>query len=396
MTKTILILAIAAIGIIGVSFAIFGFSNENPSQSTVSDIETNDIKSQGVATTLTPVTETIESSSHVISSEAHLGEVTSNELKAQSYHPDLNVQKAYGILPTQSMITRTVWSTAVFGKIAAFDSSFNFFSAFPGKFEIGFLNKGDLTTKTWTLPNDDRVRATSAFGNVVDVDSNGNLFFGKSDKIFGNLKLAKLNPATNVFTDYDIPGLSSAIGDVIVDSSDNVFFHGANKISKLVPSTNTLTSWNTNAGSFDIYLDTSGNLYLSPAGSGVGVLDTNTNTLTQWEIPNAFPTLAITSDTSGNIFFIFNDGVRNKLGIITISDNTLTEWVIPTSSSVTIRHIAVDSNGSVFFLQNKLIRLVPSTGTFTIWEGNSCETSLQIDSSDNLHCSRANAIVEFS
>lgn len=382
--------AIVAVAvIIGASVAIFGFSNDTP-QSTVSDIESNDIKSQGVTTTLTPEIITIKSTSKVISSEDYTGEVTTDYLKTQSYLPELDFEKAYAVTSSQSSITVTTWEGAT-GPNLGFDSSWNLFSG--EQLQISFVNKTDLTKKTWILPNDEKLMPGELKSGV---DSNGDLFFGKRPVLVSAstdfTTLAKLTPTTNVFTTYQLGvDVNEEIRHVMIDSSDIVFFLGSDDLFKLDTTTNLLTNWNAIGSSVTPYLDSSGNVY-TVRGS-VRIFDTNTDTLTSWHIPNIDHIRGITPDSSGNIFLLFNDGVRNKVGKIDVSENILTEWIIPNSAG-TGRAIAVDSNGNVFF--GGLIRFVPSTDTFTFFsEAPSC-TFIEIDSSDIIHCANGNSFSEIT
>jgi len=373
MNKTWAIVVIAVI--ISASVAIFGFSNDT--QSTVSEIESNDIKSQGVTTTLTPEIITIESTSQVISSEDYTGDVTTDQMKTQSYLPVIDFEKAYAVTSSQSSITVTTWESGNFGH--GFDSSWNMYSAVTRA--ILFSNVSDNTRTGWTLPNDDKVNSSE-----MVVDSNGDLFFGKMDKNNNNKKITKLNPSTNVFTEYNTNVFSSFL---VIDSSDNIFFNAVNSVHKLVPSTNTLISWDGAAanGSGNIQMDESGNIYFSigPPPVSVGRFDVNTNTLTKWTIPDTNSIFSVTFDSSGNIFFISLEGPRNNLGRITISDNVLTEWVVPFGGG--FNDILVDSNGNVFFgRSDALFRFVPSTDTFTFFQHVECSFAIEIDSSDDIYC----------
>ena len=77
-----------------------------------------------------------------------------------------------------------------------------------------------------------------------------------------------------------------------------------------------------------------------------------------------------------------------------ISDNTLTEWIIPTTSTNPVSDLAVDSNGNVFAttINNSMTRFVPSTGTFTSFQGN-CHVILEIDSNDDIYCTSSSGIL---
>jgi len=144
-----------------------------------------------------------------------------------------------------------------------------------------------------------------------------------------------------------------------------------------------------------------GNAYMTTQGGGIGSggtiqrLDLGAGTLTEWSL--SIRPAAITTDSSGNIFFTATDGIRGKVGRINPSDNTLTEWIIPNSSTGTISEIAVDSAGTVYFHSGGLVRFVPSTEVFTFFtEINTCIFLIEIDSSDNVHCSSGSAFSEIT
>jgi len=377
---------LGGIVIIGMSLAFFGFSNEQISiQTNVSDLGLNDIKSQKTVSTLTPEIKTIESTTSVITSESFIGEYTLDEFKTQSYLSEFDFQKAYGVSSTQSSLTVQSWSGSL-GLERAFDSSWNQFSAATNGLEIAFINVTDNTKKTWTLPNDNRVLT---WLGEMDVDSNGNLWFGQTDSNGNTPKLTRLNPTTNVFTEVRVDSqLTSA---VMLSSSDEIFYATIDgNIAELDLVQNKKFEWSNvlDGASFESFkTDSSGNFYFGGGGIGdVARLNPNTNVLTIWDVsPNFVGPVNV--DSSGNIFFLESDGVRAKVGRITISDNTLTEWIIPNSGTGTTDDIGVDSSGNVFFTENGITRLVPSTGVFTIFGlGIGC-VFIEIDTDDTIYCS---------
>jgi len=371
---------LGAIVIIGVSLAFFEFSNEQiPIQTNVSDLGSNDIKSQKTVSTLTPEIKTIEPSTSMITSESFIGDYTLDEFKTQSF---LEFQTAYAVTSSQSSITIQTWSGSI-GRESAFDSSWNQFSAADNGLQIAFIDVTANTKKTWTLPNDNKVHTHI---RQMDVDSNGNLWFGQTDSNGSTPKLTRLNPTTNVFLETQVDSqLTSA---VMISSSDEIFYGtlGAN-IAVLDLVQNKKFEWsNIISSSFEsIETDSSGNFYVAGLSGEVARLNPNTNVLTIWDVSPNGPA-AVNVDSSGNIFFTETDGVRSKVGRITISDNTLTEWIIPNSSTGTIRDIGVDSSGTVFFTQNGITRFVPSTGVFTTFGGAACEL-MEIDTDDTIYCS---------
>jgi len=384
-----------AIVIIGISIAFFEFSNEQ-TQTNVSDTSSIEVKSQRIVSTLTPEIKTIESTSSVITSESFEADYTVDKLKTQSF---LESQPAYAVTSSQSSLSITTWQKG--GGSGTFDSSWNAFSA--SGTQIAFIDISDNSKKTWTLPND---RLEGTHNRQIDVDSNDHPYFATSDSDGNNRKLMKLNPSTNVFTEYNTNTSPFALTtNIIIDSSDVLYAMTSQHFWRLNLSTNLFTLWVNNICSEDFDIDSSGNVYctgfsnqifkletgpagiLGEGGTGgtgpVGPTDTFITTLTTWTLSPFSNAAAVTTDSSGNIFFTESDNLRAKVGRITIADNTLTEWVIPNTGGAS-SEIAVDSNGNVFF--GSLTRLVPSTDTFTVFSGVSCSTTIEFDSSDNIYC----------
>jgi len=381
---------LGAIIILGSAFAIFEFT-DNQFQTSVSNIESEDFKSQRIVSTLIPESKIIEPTIDTVTTQSFSADFSSGELNTQSYAPVLDYQKAHAVSSTQSSLSITTWTSDA-ANFGAFDSAWNHFSGNTGSTQITFIDISDNSKKVWTLPNDNKV---SQLGSIADVDSNGNLFFGQSDSSGSNKKITRLNPSTNVFTAYTVPSAILVL-NIFVDSNDKVFFLdiSGNRVRQLNPDSNTVQNWVV-TGFEDFEMGSSGNFYLSGGGAGtVQRLDVNTDTRTTWTVSGFVG--AVTDDSSGNIFFTKSDGVRGKIGRIDISDNTLTEWIIPNSSTGTLAEIAVDSAGNVFFNSNGLTRLVPSTDVFTVFSGGSCNAILEIDSSDTLHCSSGNTFSEIT
>jgi len=345
-------------------------------------IESNEEKSVGVTSTLIPETRVITPTITTIESQSFEAEFDVEELSTQSIPQFSYLQSAYAVTPTQTDISLTTWPGGL-GRNIAFDLSRNFFTAAENGQQIAFNDISDNSKKTWTLPNDDKVRTWHL---KMAVDSNGNVFFSKTD-VNGNIDhLTRLNPSTNVFTEWNQD--FRIIGEVFIDSSDNVFFTRLNgNVYKLDPTTNTLTTWtNPNGGIEHSDMDSSGNIYLTNFGGKLGILNTNTNVVTTWTVTTRPGSMDVDLTSPGNLFFAASDGARSKVGRISIADNTLTEWVIPNTSTGTIQEITVDSMGNVFIASNGFTRFVPSTGVFTVFSGVNCNI-IEIDSSDNIFCS---------
>jgi len=372
--------------LLGVSLiTVFSFYDQEGIQG--KDFQLDEFKVESSVTLLTPVTKQIEYTTTEISSQEFTAEVTVESISPLFFTQDYDLlQKAYAIPPAQSSFTVTTWTGAL-GPTATFDSSFNLFSTqqSPPATKIKFINVNDDTTKTWTIPNDDL--AVNGFLRM-GADSIGNLFFAISSS---NGELARLNPTTNVFTIWNTP---SSVRNIFTNSNNEIIFSSTG-IHKLDPDTATLTTWSNPIGSiakggFD--LDSSENLYLANQFNKIGRLNLITNVYTEWTVQDEIG--AVTSDSSGNIFFVKHDGIRSKLGRINISDNTLTEWIIPISSSGPASDIGVDSDGTVYFNRGPFTRFVPSTEVFTVF-GSTCGL-LEIDSFDNVYCTLDNSFTKFS
>ena len=94
----------------------------------------------------------------------------------------------------------------------------------------------------------------------------------------------------------------------------------------------------------------------------------------------------ITSDFSGNIYFVERDG--NSIAQLSPATNTITEWTIPTNSSGPIGVAFDSSTGNLYFAENntnKIGRLVPATNSFTEWTVGNNPLAIYTDSSGNLY-----------
>ena len=116
-------------------------------------------------------------------------------------------------------------------------------------------------------------------------------------------------------------------------------------------------------------------------------VDRTTIVMDNWNLKRFSSTIyGITSDFSGNIYFVEHDG--NKIGRLSPATNTLTEWVIPTNSSGPIGVAFDSSSGNLYFAENntnKIGRLVLSTNTFTEWAIGYNPLTIFIDSSGSFY-----------
>jgi len=367
--------------LITLSFSGFTGIDNTSSDVTIS----NSKKSPSTSTSiLTPTTSTIIPEKKSISYENY--EAKSVQ-KTQDYSLNKSFQfllDAYAVSSTQnSLNVVTLQVPGGFESHLGYDPDHNWLIRSTNFLEIAFVDIASNTMTVWLLPNDDRA-SFNAWGKNV-VDSSGNIYFsGTSSPPTGSIgKINRLNPSTDVFTEWTTAGG----GSVFVDSSDNVFFVSG-QLKLLDPSTNSLTTWSGLGQIRDSYMDPSGNLYFISQTSGPGIikrLNTNTNELTTWNLPSNLED-RIAPDPTGNIFFKGNDETRGTIGRITISDNVLTEWIIPDTGIEGVNAFGVDINGNVYFDFAEFSRFVPDTEIFTEFSGlNNC-FFLDFDSSGAIYC----------
>ena len=115
-----------------------------------------------------------------------------------------------------------------------------------------------------------------------------------------------------------------------------------------------LKSWNLSApifekdNSFAISSTFSGSnvFYVDVNANKIGRLVPSTNTITEWEIPtNSSLPVAIDVDTSTrNVYFV--EANANKIGRFVPSNEQFTEWVLPNKPAT----MDVDSAGSIYYI----------------------------------------------
>jgi len=290
------------------------------------------------------------------------------------------IQKAEAITSTQDTLSVTQYNPANnLQQNHAFDSSGNGFAGLRNK--VGRVDITSNTQTTWTLPNDQTVRGNEGgIGGAVD-SSEFYYFVIQTIESPINYKIAKLNHNTDTFTEWPV---SDVVQSLTIDSSDNLYFTfdsaGAGQVffNKLDTNTNTLTSFVLPAEvPFNVgFVRTqdSGFFYFdTAAASGVGILRFNpaTNQITHWSgFPNNIGVPKAIGN-SGEIYFGSSPPFRENLAELNTSTNLLREWTIPFDDFGGVGAAVVDSSGNVFFGENSggFLRFVPSTNTFTQWQG---------------------------
>ena len=203
-------------------------------------------------------------------------------------------------------------------------------------------------------------------------DFAGNAYFSES----GVNKIGRLEPTTNMITEWPLLTNSSKPTDVAFDpASGSIYFaeSGVNKIGRLDPATNMITEWtlhtnSTKPGFGDTIFDPeSGSVFfVENSRNTIGRLDPKTNTFTEWGLTKS--SNDIQSISSGFDGIYFTEGDTNKIGRLDVKTNTITEWRMPTDNNRP-SDVAFDpSTGSVYFAEGQKIgRLIPGGNVFTEW-----------------------------
>lgn len=263
----------------------------------------------------------------------------------------------------------------------AFDSNHNFFTT---KFnEVINYDRGTGIKTIWTIPALGKERG---FGSTTD--SAGNYYFGQDNSI-----LTKLVPSTDTFIQVllKLPGTSFEFqyDTLEISSSGEVLFMDRTFAGKVNFDTGDVTIWDQPLTVNDMVLDSNDNMYyveLHSTGQKLYRLNPTTNVLTTWFLDSVRnEPQAVTIDNNDNIYIYVKGDTRARIQKIDTTTNVFEEWIVPIEASIIARSMAVDSAGTVYFLDN-LTRFVPSTGKFTTWdiEARNRLVHVTLDSNDDL------------
>jgi len=348
---------VAALAIAG----IWIISNDNMYQSetiteTVSDISP-------ISTNIEPTITTLDQKEWVVSPETIIVEPFSTVANSESVTSNFILpllQPSFAIPSVQSIVTSDEWtiptSSPVPRGIAVDPTTGNVFFSEAGPDKIGRLDPSTNVITEWKIPEPANIHGG------ITVDTAGNVYFpmgaGGADTI------ARLVPSTNVLTFWGItPALDDDWEEIILDTAGNVYFtmrSNDNAIARLVPSTNTFTEWllpepggDGDLGLVGITIDSSNNVFVSfdEEASGLGRLVPSTNVYTQWTFTGSEHPLGMDVDSADNVYFTspFNPNFgESSIGRLVPSTNVITKWAIPISPSIPIG-IVVDSNDNVYF-----------------------------------------------
>jgi virginiamycin B lyase len=250
-------------------------------------------------------------------------------------------------------------------------------------------DQNSVMLKSWSLPAQNNENASLSISTSY---GGSEVYFVES----GANKIGRLVPSTNSITEWGIPTSSSLPIAISVDSSKgNVYFveSGANKIGRLVPSTNSITEWGIPTNSSLSLKNTLPNT-VCPSSPNLGKSNTvcphttnpSTTNATNPSTTNATNPIAIEVDPStGNVFYVDNNA--KVIGRLIASNNTITEWKIAGDKNelkdLTIGYTA----NEIYFVEsgsNKIGQLITSTNTITEWgipTSSSLPTAIDFDPS---------------
>ena len=165
-------------------------------------------------------------------------------------------------------------------------------------------------------------------------------------------KLARLDPTSNNFTEWNIPTPNSQPLNVFVKlvnvsnvNVPQVFFteYASNKIARFDTSSNNFTEWQLSGGSnpVGIYVDENNDIWFTESGRDIiGRIRPTTGNLTEWTLPGATTTpgspslkpwgiyirVVTTPFAGSNRFVWFTESSNNKVGRLEANSDRLTLW----------------------------------------------------------------------
>ena len=343
-------------------------------------IEIKEGTSQKTVRTLTPtetilVPETHTSETKEFKSSSIVEKISEPSLSAQSF--PFEAHAIIGSTVNQINFLKYTPGNVPSTQNQAFDSNHNLLTI--RGIEVFFIDRGTLTKTIWTIPN-----SGIMLGGAAAVDSAGNMYFGQQDNI-----MTKLVPSTDTFIQVSFGQPATLFYQKIeISSSGEVFFRTNSDVGKVNFDTGEVKLWTQPIGPKDLLLDSNDNMYyneLDGAGQKLHRLNPTTNVLTTWFIDSAKDRPSGMGIDNNDNLYIYVDGTNAKIQKIDTTTNVLEEWVVPITFAVNPNRIAVDSAGTVYFL-DALTRLVPSTGKFTTWDvtGRNSLKNIVVDSNDDL------------
>jgi virginiamycin B lyase len=208
----------------------------------------------------------------------------------------------------------------------------------------------------------------------LKVDVNGMVWFTESKR--GNA-IARFNPITKTYTEFQIPTPGANSYDLDIDSSGKVWFTEFNtsKIGKLDPSTGQIAEFTIptlKSNPFGIRVDGSGNVWFAEyqdrnlgGGNKIGEL-TASGSFVEYVIPDTnSATEYLAPDAKGKIWFA-ESALGGFISALDPQTGIVTRYMAPTPDNTPVG-VLVDGQGFVWFTEygvNKIARFNPSSGLF--------------------------------
>jgi streptogramin lyase/plastocyanin len=167
---------------------------------------------------------------------------------------------------------------------------------------------------------------------AVPTENSGpaDLFVDRFDKVWFTESTAKsigvFDPTNSTFREYPLPSLFAPVG-LSIDSNDHVWVadHGLNTIVEFYPENRSFTVFPTSEPSNgiypyslpnDVWIDKNGVWFTEHAANRIGRIDSNRQTLTEYQIPTGpiSTALWLTAAPDGQIYF--TEYSSNRIGIL--------------------------------------------------------------------------------
>jgi virginiamycin B lyase len=193
-------------------------------------------------------------------------------------------------------------------------------------------------------------------------DKDGTLwvpYYGRANKI------ANLNPATGVMTEYPVPNMgTAAIHSAVPHPDGSVWLteQGSDKLGRWDPQTKQVAEYQDTVGKHTVRIDPKTGMVWSTGA--LTMFDPKTEKFTH--IPEVPTCYGIALDAAGNVWFT-ELTPSGKVGMVDAKTLKVTKYTLPTKNARP-RRIQIDDKGLVWFGEfdaGKIGRLDPATGAIT-------------------------------
>jgi virginiamycin B lyase len=202
--------------------------------------------------------------------------------------------------------------------------------------------------------------------------------------LFSSLLQAAGGDYAATLTEWQLPipvgSKPNANRKLVFDENRSCVYYSAperNRIGRLNTKTNMITEWKLPdnwSGPFFLFPDRSGNVFYTTRGEIIGKLNPETGIFTQWQIPREdndpeeIALYEIDQDADGNLWVMGN--TNHKIYRLNPLTNVITTYFFPHREPYST-NLRVDPNGQVFWLgsrdSNSVSVLDPSTNLYREW-----------------------------